>query len=76
VANWTEQAVSKSAGQKTRSLPGDPTRFPQLQPWERFRIIVNIDLVTDVLTGFSASDVNQLPIFSTFSVGFASQSNL
>ena len=38
------------------ALPGDPERLPQLQPWERSRISVSIDLVVDVLTGFSAID--------------------
>ena len=38
------------------ALPGDPERFPQLQPWERSRISVNIDLVVDILTSFSAID--------------------
>ena len=38
------------------ALPGDPERFPQLQPWERSRLSVSIDLVVDVLTGFSAID--------------------
>ena len=38
------------------ALPGDPERFPQLQPWERSRITVSIDLVVDVLSGFSAID--------------------
>jgi predicted 2-oxoglutarate/Fe(II)-dependent dioxygenase YbiX len=37
-------------------LPGDPERFPQLQPWERSRITVSIDLVVGVLSGFSAID--------------------
>lgn len=36
------------------ALPGDPERSAQLQPWERSRISVSIDLVVDVLTGFSA----------------------
>lgn len=38
------------------SLPGDPMRFPQLQPWERSRMTAGSDLVVDVLTCFSAID--------------------
>ncbi len=38
------------------ALPGDPARFPLLQPWERSRISASIDLVVDVLSGFSAID--------------------
>ncbi len=38
------------------SLPGDPDRFPQLQPWERSRITVSVDLVVNVLTSFSLID--------------------
>ncbi len=37
-------------------LPGDPERFPLQQPWERSRITVSINLVADVLIGFSAID--------------------
>lgn len=35
-------------------LPGDPQRFPELQPWERGRMTVNDELVANILTGFSA----------------------
>ena len=38
------------------ALPGAPERSPQLQPWERSRTSVSVDLVIDVLTGFSAID--------------------
>jgi len=36
------------------ALPGDPQRFPDLQPWEHGRITVSNELVADVLTSFSA----------------------
>ncbi len=48
--------LSAAAHALFTALPGDPERFPQLQPWERSRISVSIDLVVDVLTGFSAID--------------------
>ena len=48
--------LSAAAHELFTALPGDPERFPQLQPWERSRISVSIDLVVDVLTGFSAID--------------------
>jgi hypothetical protein len=38
------------------ALPGAPECSPQLQPWERSRTSVSVDLVIDVLTGFSAID--------------------
>jgi hypothetical protein len=48
--------LSAAAQELFTALPGDPERFPQLQPWERSRITVSIDLVVDVLSGFSAID--------------------
>ncbi|MEY3289044.1 MAG: hypothetical protein RLZZ419_1286 [Pseudomonadota bacterium] len=36
------------------ALPGDPQRFPELQPWERVRITVSNELVANILTSFSA----------------------
>jgi len=50
--------LSPAAHVLLKALPGDPERFPQLQPWERSRISASIDLVVDVLTGFSAIDAN------------------
>jgi predicted 2-oxoglutarate/Fe(II)-dependent dioxygenase YbiX len=38
------------------ALPGDPSRFPDLLPWQRARLTVNTDLVVDVLRSFSAVD--------------------
>ncbi len=35
------------------ALPGDPQRFPELQPWERSRMKVNDELVVNILTSFS-----------------------
>ncbi len=36
------------------ALPGDPQRFPELQPWERGRMTVSNELVANILTSFSA----------------------
>jgi len=56
----TETGSAKDLGATAHvlftALPGDQERFPQLQPWERSRLSVSIDLVVDVLTGFSAID--------------------
>jgi predicted 2-oxoglutarate/Fe(II)-dependent dioxygenase YbiX len=52
----TAQDLSAAAHALFTALPGDPERFPQLQPWERSRTSVNIDLVVDILTCFSAID--------------------
>lgn len=38
------------------SLPGDPERFPLLQPWERAGMRATVELVVDVLTSFSSID--------------------
>ena len=48
--------LSAAAHALFTALPGDPERFPQLQPWVGSRISVSIDLVVDVLTSFSAID--------------------
>lgn len=37
-------------------LPGDPSRFPDLLPWQLARLTADVDLVVNVLQGFSAVD--------------------
>ena len=44
----------KSAQILALVLPGDPHRFPELQPWQRSQIMGSTQLVSDVLTSFSA----------------------
>ncbi|SJM95788.1 conserved hypothetical protein [Crenothrix polyspora] len=38
------------------ALLGDPSRFPDLLPWQLARLTADVDLVVDVLQGFSAVD--------------------
>jgi len=56
----TETGSAKDLGAAARelftALPVTRSGFPQLQPWERSRITVSIDLVVDVLSSFSVID--------------------